>query len=81
MSASVSEERRPPIVQYWHSPIPPGYPAESAKSFSRLNPERPYLLFNARTADAVRTYQRDHGVRATGVVLEDMWSLLKAGTR
>ena len=38
-------------------------------------------VFEARTTEAVKTYQRDHGLPATGVVLEDMWALLKAGTR
>jgi hypothetical protein len=38
-------------------------------------------VFEGRTTEAVQAYQRDHGLRATGVVLEDMWALLKAGTR
>lgn len=38
-------------------------------------------VFEARTTEAVKSYQRDHGLRATGVVLEDMWALLQAGTR
>ena len=38
-------------------------------------------VFEARTTEAVKTYQRDHGLRVTGVVLEDMWALLQAGNR
>lgn len=38
-------------------------------------------VFEARTTEAVKTYQRDHGLPVTGVVLEQMWALLQAGTR
>ncbi|MGN6578175.1 MAG: glycoside hydrolase domain-containing protein [Nocardioides sp.] len=38
-------------------------------------------VFEAQTTAAVRRYQADHGLAATGVVLEDLWLLLKAGRR
>ncbi|HET6627813.1 MAG TPA: glycoside hydrolase domain-containing protein [Nocardioidaceae bacterium] len=36
-------------------------------------------LFDAATTRAVRTYQRDRGLRATGVLAADTWSQLKRG--
>jgi peptidoglycan hydrolase-like protein with peptidoglycan-binding domain len=38
-------------------------------------------VFEAQTTAAVKRYQADHGLAATGVVLEDLWLLLKAGRR
>ncbi len=38
-------------------------------------------VFEATTTAAVKRYQADHKVAATGVVLEDTWQLLAAGTR
>jgi peptidoglycan hydrolase-like protein with peptidoglycan-binding domain len=38
-------------------------------------------VFEAETTEAVKRYQADHGLAPTGVVLEDMWLLLKAGRR
>jgi peptidoglycan hydrolase-like protein with peptidoglycan-binding domain len=38
-------------------------------------------VFEAETTEAVKRYQADHDLAATGVVLEDMWELLKYGTR
>ena len=38
-------------------------------------------VFEARTTEAVKRYQADHGLAPTGVVLEDLWLLLKAGRR
>jgi peptidoglycan hydrolase-like protein with peptidoglycan-binding domain len=38
-------------------------------------------VFESRTTAAVQRYQSDHGIAATGVVLEDTWQLLAAGTR
>jgi len=38
-------------------------------------------VFEAQTTAAVKKYQADHGLAATGVVLEDLWLLLKAGRR
>ena len=38
-------------------------------------------VFEARTSAAVKRYQSDHKISATGVVLENVWRLLAAGTR
>jgi peptidoglycan hydrolase-like protein with peptidoglycan-binding domain len=38
-------------------------------------------VFEATTTAAVKRYQADHRIAATGVVLEDTWQLLAAGTR
>ena len=38
-------------------------------------------VFEARTTAAVKRYQADHNVASTGVVLENAWNLLAAGTR
>ncbi|MGZ5417647.1 MAG: glycoside hydrolase domain-containing protein [Nocardioides sp.] len=38
-------------------------------------------VFEAKTSAAVKRYQSDHKIAATGVVLENMWSRLAAGTR
>jgi hypothetical protein len=38
-------------------------------------------VFEAETTAAVKRYQADHGLAPTGVVLEDLWLLLKAGRR
>ena len=51
--AGPSADDRLPIVQYWHSPRPPGYIAEAIESFARNNPERPHYLFDRTTAQEV----------------------------
>ena len=38
-------------------------------------------VFENTTTAAVMRYQRDHGLPATGVVTDDVWNLLRAGTR
>jgi peptidoglycan hydrolase-like protein with peptidoglycan-binding domain len=38
-------------------------------------------VFESATTAAVQRYQSDHKIAATGVVLEDTWQLLAAGTR
>jgi peptidoglycan hydrolase-like protein with peptidoglycan-binding domain len=38
-------------------------------------------VFGWETTEAVKRYQADHGLAGTGVVLEDMWELLKNGVR
>ncbi|MGZ4491112.1 MAG: glycoside hydrolase domain-containing protein [Nocardioidaceae bacterium] len=38
-------------------------------------------VFDDATTAAVRTYQTDHALDATGVVTPDLWALLQAGTR
>lgn len=41
----------------------------------------PAGVFAARTTTAVKAYQREHGMAATGVVTGRLWKLLRAGTR
>jgi Glycosyltransferase sugar-binding region containing DXD motif len=50
-SGDVPVSAQLPIVQYWHEQDPPAQIAELMRSFARLNPDRPYLLFNARSAE------------------------------
>jgi hypothetical protein len=38
-------------------------------------------VFEGKTTAAVQRYQADHRIAATGVVLENLWKLLAAGTR
>jgi hypothetical protein len=38
-------------------------------------------VFEGKTTAAVQRYQADHRIAATGVVLENLWQLLAAGTR
>ncbi len=38
-------------------------------------------VFEGKTTAAVQRYQADHKIAATGVVLENLWKLLAAGTR
>jgi hypothetical protein len=38
-------------------------------------------IFEATTTAAVKRYQKDHRMPATGVVTEDLWALLQSGTR
>ena len=38
-------------------------------------------VFESRTTAAVRRYQADNRLPRTGVVTEELWTLLRAGTR
>ena len=38
-------------------------------------------VFEGSTTAAVRAYQSDHGLARTGVVTDDLWSMLRAGRR
>jgi peptidoglycan hydrolase-like protein with peptidoglycan-binding domain len=38
-------------------------------------------VFEGSTTAAVRAYQADHGLARTGVVTDDLWSMLRAGRR